>query len=166
MSEKALEAIKGAILMEVRGEAFYRSVVEKSESPAIREVFQTMAEEELGHRRMLEKHYVSLKRDGVLAGPPPGDTAAGVEPEILGAKLTGEISAAGFEAAAISAAMGLEQEAVRVYGERAEQAEDPLERELFIWLADWEKTHLTFLASMDKALMEDIWFDNGFWPEI
>ena len=47
MSERALEAIKGAILLEARGEAFYRSVVEKSENSAIREVFETMAEEEL-----------------------------------------------------------------------------------------------------------------------
>ena len=32
------------------------------------------------------------------------------------------------------------------------------------WLADWEKSHMTMLAELDKEIKEKIWYDNSFWP--
>ena len=58
------------------------------------------------------------------------------------------------------------KEAERFYLEKRDNAESNVERDLFDWLATWEHGHLELLASMDRALMEDIWFQNNFWPEI
>ena len=41
---------------------------------------------------------------------------------------------------------------------------DPAERDLYQWLADWERGHQRFLARINQELLEEIWQDSGFWP--
>ncbi|MBD3368806.1 hypothetical protein GF402_00395 [Candidatus Fermentibacteria bacterium] len=166
MSERALEAIKGAILLERRGSTFYRSVADKTDNGAVAEVFRTMAAEEKKHESVLNEHYSSLVRDGRLAAISDVGGATEHDEEIINRHVKGEIEASGYEAAAISAAMGLEKEAISYYDQKASEGEGDTERELYEWLSRWEQTHLEFLARMDRALMEQVWFDNRFWPEI
>lgn len=166
MSERAIEAIKGAILLEKRGQVLYRRIAGASGSGSVREVFTKMAEEEERHERVLAQHYSSLVRSGRLAVI----TDLGQVDDHTGSMLTDaikdEIEAAGYEAAAISAAIALEKEAETYYRSRAGESESDVERDLFTWLADWEHGHLELLSDMDRALMESVWFDNHFWPEI
>jgi rubrerythrin len=83
---------------------------------------------------------------------------------VITADFKKEISAADYEGAAISAAMSMEQNAIKLYGDRASEANDPNEKALYRWLADWEAQHLNFLSEIDKDLKEQIWHDNSFWP--
>lgn len=166
MSARAIEAVKGAILLERRGRAFYSRVAESSESAGVREVFSAMAEEEKRHEEALAMHYSSLVRDGSLAAVTSMGEAMDLSTGVITGKVRAEIAAAGFEAAAISADMGMEASAEKFYRAKALEAESDKERDLFNWLADWEHGHLETLAQLDRALMEDIWFENGFWPEI
>jgi len=62
--------------------------------------------------------------------------------------------------------MAMEDNAVSYYSRRANLADGHLERDLFEWLANWEKTHLQFLTDLDKALQESVWYDNKFWPMV
>ena len=41
---------------------------------------------------------------------------------------------------------------------------DPNEKALYKWLAEWEEQHLYFLSEIDKELREQIWNDSNFWP--
>jgi rubrerythrin len=75
-----------------------------------------------------------------------------------------EISAAGFESAAISAAIDFENRAIAVYQERANETVDPNEKEMYQMLADWERTHHSLLYKLNEDLKEQIWHDNNFWP--
>ncbi len=75
-----------------------------------------------------------------------------------------QIAAAGFEAAAISAAIDMESKAIELYSESSENADDINEKKLFKWLADWEKGHYKLLFDLDRDLKERIWNDNQFWP--
>ena len=79
-------------------------------------------------------------------------------------KVKDEISAAGFEAAAISAAIDFENRAVEVYQARADEADDPNEKETYQMLADWERTHHRLLYKLDEDLREQVWYDHNFWP--
>jgi rubrerythrin len=82
----------------------------------------------------------------------------------LSERVKKEISAAGFEAAAISAAIDFENRAIEVYQGRANNAMDPNEKEMYQTLADWERTHFHMLHKIDEDLKEQIWQDNNFWP--
>jgi rubrerythrin len=84
--------------------------------------------------------------------------------QVLAKEIKSEISAAAFEAAAISAAMSMEERAIKLYSDRAAAATDPNEQALYNWLTKWETQHLSFLADIDRELTEDIWYDQSFWP--
>lgn len=162
--KRALETIKGAILLEHRGKNLYKYFVRTTRNDAIRSIFETMVDEERHHIEVLGKHFKSLMKDGKLADISLDTKPREVEPSVITKEITSNIAAASDEASAISAAMALEEKAVDFYNKSAKEAESDIERELFQWLTQWEKTHLQFLAEIDKELTEQVWGDNSFWP--
>lgn len=162
---KSIEILKKAILMEKRGHAFYLNVAEKTDSPDVKNIFETMAREELYHIKFLSdqfsnymKNQVFLKEDFKVKD------AESIAKMILSKDIRKQVNAAGFEAAAISAAIDFETRAVEVYSKQAEETKDPNEKDLYLMLADWEKTHYKILFDLDRELKESIWGDNSFWP--
>jgi rubrerythrin len=162
MSDKAIDVLKSAIMLEMRGKAFYTQAASTAKSPVVKEVFAAMAKEEDLHIEQLSQQFAHYKKDQTFA-PVPG-TADDIYRAVLDGKTRGEIEAAGFEAAAISAAMAMEERAVKLYAERAEVATDPNERALYKWLAGWEREHVRLLEQFDKELTERVWHDSNFWP--
>ncbi len=162
---QALEILKNAILLETRGQAFYRKVSEQTDHPAVKEFFDMMAQEEGNHISMLSGQYRSVAETGKFSDEKYGSgSAPDVASEVLNRELREKISGAGYEAAAISAAVSMEERAVKLYAERAEATSDAEERKLYRWLADWERGHLDALLDMDRELTEKLWSDQGFWP--
>jgi rubrerythrin len=164
-NSKALEILKTAILLEKRGKAFYEKMAEQTESPEAKKIFTTMAEEEKAHVEFLSVQFNNFIKEGKFSRPEiaNGETED-ISHEILSPKLVKEISAASFEAAAISAAMDFETRAVELYSRRSEESSDPNEKEMYRWLANWESGHHKILHDLNEALKESIWYDNQFWP--
>ncbi len=162
---KTTEILKNAILLEKRGHAFYSKVAEQAEDQAVKEFFQMMADEESKHIQILSDQFKAFQAQNKF-GPADYREEQGSEipSKILTDDVKQAISAAAFEAAAISAAMSMEKNAIRLYADRAKTAEDPKEAALYGWLAKWETTHLDFLSEIDRELTEQIWYDNQFWP--
>jgi rubrerythrin len=163
--DKTLEILKQAILLERRGKAFYSKVAEQSKNDVVKEFFEMMAREEVTHLKILSDQYRSyMENKRFVSGSYNENSASEVASAILNTDLKEKISAADFEAAAISAAMSMEERAVRLYSVRATSAIDAEEKALYQWLAEWETSHLELLAEIDRELTERIWFDNQFWP--
>jgi rubrerythrin len=137
--------------------AFYEQVAGQTRSPAVRELFRTLAEEE-------EKHAAMLAERGGPAAAARGAVPDTLARLVLSGEIRKQIGAASYEAAAISAAIDMENRAVALYSERAAEAADPAERAMYQWLADWERGHQRFLARLHQELLEEIWHDSGFWP--
>jgi len=163
MENKSTEILKTAILMEKRGKAFYEKVAEQTSSADVRKIFSLMAEEEQIHVEFLSKQFASYSKDKKFAKVQL-KFDAGVADAILSGDIKKQISAASYEAAAISAAIDMETRAIEVYTKQAAEATDPNEKELFAWLADWEKGHHKILHELNEELKESIWYDNQFWP--
>jgi rubrerythrin len=166
MSEhESLDVLKQAMLLERRGRAFYQSVADQSADKAVTSFFGLMAAEEQKHMDVLAKQFTAYKEKGSFE---PGTFDRGetskVASVVLDTAMKDAISAAGFEAAAIGAAIAMEERAVKVYGDGAESATDPEEKSLYQWLWSWEQEHLKMLMDIDKALVEKVWYDNQFWP--
>jgi rubrerythrin len=164
--EQALDIIKGAILLERKGKTFYETTARNTKSNAVKEIFETMAAEEQKHIKILSQHYESLVRSGKLSKVKYDEQPYQISTAVLTRQIREQISAASFEAAAITAAMAMEDNAVRLYSQRAQTTTNPLEKELFDWLSNWEKTHLQFLSDLDNELKESVWYDNQFWPTV
>lgn len=163
MENKSTEILKTAILMEKRGKAFYEKVAEQTASPDVKKIFTLMAQEEQIHVEFLSKQFASYSKDKKFAKVQL-KFDAGVADAILSGDIKKQISAASYEAAAISAAIDMETKAIEVYSRQAAEATDPNEKELFAWLADWEKGHHKILHELNEELKESIWYDNQFWP--
>jgi len=164
-TNKALDILKMAILMEKRGHAFYQKVAENTPDQDIRHIFLVMADEETKHVKFLAEQYQNFTKNHEFSKVDLPD----LEKEdfatlILTEEMKNKISSAGFEAAAISAAIDFEKRAIEVYSNQANLTSDVNEKELYQWLADWEKGHLRVLNEMDSQLKEKIWNDNQFWP--
>jgi len=153
-------------LLEQRGRAFYSNIAAQTNSDAVRRIFTMIAEEEEQHIRFLSDHYRHYQKHNFFmditlqTGNAPDEVAR----KVLSEEMKSQISAASFEAAAISASMDFEAKAVELYSSRAESAADPNEKELYRMLAEWERGHHKWLMRIDKELREQVWYDNNFWP--
>ena len=166
MSEdRTVEILKNAILLEKRGKAFYQKVAEQASGKAVKAFFETMADEEVKHVKILADQYKAYQQNQEFApGDYTKDHSDSITSRVITTELKEEISAADYEAAAISAAMSMEKNAINLYKNRASETDDPNEKALYKWLAEWEEQHLYFLSEIDKELREQIWNDNSFWP--
>lgn len=161
--DSALDIIKNAVLLEKRGEAFYRTAAGQSSNRPVKEFFETMAAEEVQHIRILSEQFKAFRDTGKFLAPETSQKGS-IAANVLTPEVQARIAAADFEAAAISAAMLMEERAISLYAARSAETQDPQEKALYRWLADWEKEHLEFLAAIDAELKERIWNDQGFWP--
>jgi len=165
MENKALEIIKKAILMESRGKALYMEVANKTTSADVKKIFELMAAEEQTHIEYLSEQYKNFSKYGTFVKQDLHvQEEESIATLILNPAVKEQISGAGFEAAAIGAAIDMETKAIEVYSKWAEECTDANEKALFTWLADWEKSHYEMLIKLDKELTEKVWFDNQFWP--
>jgi len=161
----ALTILKSALLLEQRGRTLYTMAARQAGDEAVRAFFQMLADEEGRHIRVLSAQFSAVAKGGAFTFSP---ATAGEEsllaPEVLAADLCERIAASDYEAAAISAAMAMEERAVKLYARRAEESHDGEEKALYRWLSHWETQHLETLAAIERSLTEKIWNDNNFWP--
>ena len=164
-TKNTLDILKMAIIMEKRGHAFYSKVAEQTPDAGIKNIFLVMADEELKHVKFLSEQYINYEKNQSFGKVELSDLATeGFASLILSEEMRTKISSAGFEAAAISAAIEFEKRAIEVYTKRAETSSDTNEKALYRWLAEWENGHLMILSKLDNELKEKIWNDNQFWP--
>ncbi len=152
--------------MENRGRSLYQMVANQTPSADVKNIFKTMADEEQVHIEFLSKQFAFYKKNQTFDTNQLEKMAAedAIANAILTEKIKNDISGAGFEAAAISAAIDMENKSIEVYQQRAGESTDPNEKELYQWLADWEKGHHKLLLELNRQLTEKIWYDNNFWP--
>lgn len=159
-----LEILKQAILKEIRAKTLYLDVAQKSKSPEVRHIFEIMASEEQSHIDFLSTQYKNYSKTQSFTTTELNVKEQKIASIILSDDLKNQISSAGYEAAAISAAIELENKAIEFYTSQAQKATNNQEKEFFLFLANWERTHHEILLKLDKELTEKIWFDNQFWP--
>lgn len=162
---RSLDVLKEAILLEKRGRAFYLKVAEQSQQTAVKAFFELMAEEEEKHAAVLYEQFRSFQDHHQFKATVLENSESDGSPDpVLSDAIKNRISAADFEAAAISAALAMEERAVKLYSSRAESASDPNEKALYRWLTEWERGHMRLLEELDRELREKVWHDNQFWP--
>ncbi len=161
--DKAIEILKTAILLERRGAAFYSTVAEQTNIPEVKKIFSMMSEEEKVHIKFLSEQYLNLTH-GKAFEKIDHKMPNGISEHVLSEDIKKSISAASYEAAAISAAIDMETKAIEVYTKRSIEAVDENEKSLYKWLAEWEQGHHKILHELNEQLKEEIWYDNHFWP--
>lgn len=141
------EVLDFAIDREIEANQFYTGLAEKMKRPAMREVFEAFAKEELGHKAKLEALKQGKK---VQVGKAPADL------RIADYVVDVEASAAMTYEDALVLAMKKEKAAFRLYMDLAAQVSNADQKTLFLALAEEEARHkLRFEIEYDTVVLRE-----------
>lgn len=151
-TKAALEALKRAIELEVRGQVFYLEAAERTVDPKGARMFRSLADDEVLHQNILRRQVQSLS-EGKGWTLPEGVVAAQVDlqservrPPLVFPKAVDEAVGPGTtEMDALLFAIRIENDSFNLYRELAEAAQDPNARQMYEFLADAERTHFNLL---------------------
>jgi rubrerythrin len=163
--QTAIDAVRTAIITEVKGLELYQTAAAKVEDPDARRMFELLADEERRHKAYLENHYASLISTGTWASSEPRmHDREHMEEFILDESFRRSLRRGTFEMAVVAIALDLEAKAVHFYREVAETAEDDETRNVFRHLAQWEEGHHQQFMALEKELRDAYFSDRGFSP--
>jgi len=141
------EILKMAVGNEVEAYEFYRDAAAKMKDPAMKKTFMELADEESGHKVLLEGFLSNEMKDMKFSDEKDYKVAETVEaPQALSTDMAFKD--------AIALAMKKEQEAMEMYQQFADASEGAKQKETFLELAKMEKGH--------KVRLEGIYTDIAF----
>jgi rubrerythrin len=146
---KFIEIMDIAIKSEIEAHEFYKKVAERVEDKSVKKIFQDLAEDELGHRELLEKYKFNPDMPMKFQAP---QTDFHLAEEMELPALTTEMKPAD----ALALAMKKEQYAVTFYQKLAAQTDDEQVKMMLLEIANMELNHKQNLenAYTDIAYVE------------
>jgi rubrerythrin len=163
--QSAIDAVRTAIITEIKGLELYTTAASRAEDPEARRMFEMLADEERRHKAYLETHYASLMQSGEWATTelkPKEQEAVG--DFILDESFRRSLRRGDFEMAVVALAVDLEAKAVNFYKEVATNADEPETRKVFEHLVAWEEGHHRQFLALEKELRDAYFSDRGFSP--
>lgn len=163
--KRMLEAVKTALMTEIKGQQLYSHAVTTTTDAAAKAMFEALARDEEDHVAILKAQYRSLMQTGKmdLAAVHPAEVDHGAAP-IIDDAFRAAVKRGTFEMAVIGIGCDLENKAISFYRAEAAKAEDPDLKQIFSWLAEWEVGHLEHLMEIEKVMQDAYWADQGFSP--
>lgn len=160
-----LEAVKTAIITELRGLEIYSAAAEKATDSAARQMFETLADDERAHKDFLEKNYRSLLERGEWSVPATPENLSPLDhSDVISPAFLQRVRGGAFELAIVAAGVELERSAIAYYRQQAAECPDPTAKDTFRFLADWEKGHLDSLVDLERQMREMYFSEQGFSP--
>lgn len=164
--EAMIQAVKDAVMVEIKGQQLYDHAAKKTEDPAARKMFEMLARDEDAHVKILTSQYKALMEEGNLdlGGIDPAEVDYGSH-EVVNDDFKRSIKRRGtFEMAVIGIGCDLEKKAIAYYEEQSRNAKDEKLGKIFDSLAEWERGHLRQLVELEKVYQDSYWADQGFAP--
>ncbi len=150
---RASDAVEMALEIETRGEAFYRAVAEKAQTPEIKALFEDLAEQEVLHRETFAKLSETQWAHPLMPEAQWDQYLTYMQATIQNAFFAGEDKSLALaeqaedETAAIRMAMGFEKETLLFFYDLREMVSEADEK-IVKRIVDEEKAHLRRLAAL------------------
>jgi rubrerythrin len=160
------EILKKAYQIEVDGYTFYSMAAERAAKPAVQELFDKLARDEVQHKAYLQSVIGSYEEKGLAAFSIPrrDPDLKAFTATIFTEDFKKQAQGADFELGVLSIGMTLETNAITYFSGAAEGASEKEVREFYQFLADWEKQHLEALQALYHGVRQDFWAEGGFAP--
>ncbi|MFZ5787908.1 MAG: ferritin family protein [Acidobacteriota bacterium] len=164
--EAILEILRKAYQIEVDGFTFYSMTAARASKPAVRELFEKLAHDEVQHQAFLKEVVRKYDEKGSeafrmnLRAPELSAFTA----KIFSDRFREQAAGAEFEVAALSIGMTLESRAIDYFSGAAGGAADADVKQFYEFLADWERQHLEALSNLYNLVRADFWEHSGFSP--
>ena len=164
-NSKAIEGLKTALQTELNGIEFYRMAAQNTEDKKGKQTFQMLADDEQKHFDALQKQYASLMEKSGWQSIDLGKISSfeGDSP-IFSVELRDRVKGKHFEITALSIGALLEKNSIDFYRKMKEQSDDPVAKELYTQLEQWEQAHLEAITRQLDLIKEDYWAEQRFAP--
>jgi len=160
------DALTKAIEAEWEGYNFYSMASHSCVDKKGKEVFETLAQEELHHVNFLRHQHKSIIEIGKT--DPDFKLVAKVmldiENPIFSDEIKSRIDDAHFEMTALAVGIQLELSAMEFYKKAAIETTDEYAKSFFTNLAEWETSHYESLLRQQTILKDEYWSNNNFAP--
>ncbi len=164
--DQVREILRRAYQIEVDGYTFYSMAAEQAKKPAVQELFDKLARDEVQHKAYLRQVMGSYEEKGVEAftiQPRDPDLRAFTD-TIFTERFKQQAQGADFELGVLSIGMTLETNAIRYFSAAAGHTAEDEVRSFYEFLADWERQHLDALQQLYNGVRQDFWHEGGFSP--
>ncbi|HPC82516.1 MAG TPA: ferritin family protein [Thermoanaerobaculaceae bacterium] len=163
--EVILEILRKAYQIEVDGHTFYAMTAARAQKPAVQELFEKLASDEVQHQAFLRDVAKGYDEKGLAAFRTgrASDWSA-ISDAVFSGRFREQAAGAEFELATLSIGMTLENNAIAYFTGAAAQATEKEVQEFYQFLADWEKQHLEALRNLYNAVRQDFWGEGRFSP--
>ncbi len=164
--EQIHEVLRKAYQIEVDGYTFYSMAADRASKPAVQELFDKLAHDEVQHKAYLKGVMTSYDERGLEAfnvrfrDPDLQAFTA----TIFTDRFKEQAKGADFELGVLSIGMTLESNAISYFSTAAGSASDNEVKNFYQFLADWEQQHLEALRSLYDGVRQDFWAEGGFSP--
>ncbi len=163
--QRMIEAVKNAIMTEIKGQQLYSHAAATTQDPAAKTMFTALARDEDEHVALLQAQHKSLVEAGRIdlsqVHPAELDHGAG---HVIDDSFRKSIKRGTFEMAVVGIGCDLENKAINYYRDQAAKTDDPGLKQLFTWLGEWEVGHLAHLVELEKMMQDEYWAEQGFSP--
>jgi rubrerythrin len=161
--DAVLEAVKTAIITELRGLEIYKAAAERATDPDVKVMFEGLAQDEAMHKQFLERNYQGLLREGRWTVPASPEALTPLDhSDVITPAFLKRVKGGAFEMAVIATGVELERSAIEYYRRQAAACPDESARATFEFLADWEVGHLDALAQLEARMRDEYFAEQGF----
>lgn len=159
ISPAVVEAIRTAIQMEKEGQHFYEECARKTENELGKKMFESIAKDEIGHLHTFQKMFDTLTGTDQWKELAQGSPNVGKVPIFEGrTDKKRDVNQSDIDALRIG--MESERKGIELYKKAAEDAKEPIARQIFTKIREEEEYHYDLLqAQLDYLTKSGFWLD-------
>ncbi len=158
-----MDIYKYAMQMELDGRHFYLDLAEKTNNAGIKSILTMMAESEAKHYNVI----LSMQKNDKTPYSADTEVLTKVKNIFMKMKEEKEIDVDVSQVEFYKEALEVERNSEKFYLERADEEKDPHRKEIFLTLANEEKSHCVLLENMVNFVSQpDDWLEDSEWYHI
>lgn len=158
ISKPVLDAIKGAIKLEIDGRKFFNHASDVTEHEKGKKMFRWLAQEEVNHLETFGQLFSKVLKGEDWKKYVKGAEGGSSVPLIDKLKANMRREEGKGEVEAIRIGMELEQNAIQFFENAARASDDAVARKIFLEIAEEEKFHFDMLQAQYDSVTK-----SGFW---
>jgi len=165
-AQSVLQALEMAIDTQKRGREFYQKVAKETDYPEARQMFLSLAEDEMEHLNWLKAQRDSLlsKGEWLPYEPPPAHIQEEGPPIFSDEQVKESLGKYRSELPVLRLGLEMEERSRAFYEKAAGKTDEKEGKAMFYHLAAWEKSHWEILKREYDLLMEEYRRHMGFEP--
>ncbi len=158
-----MDIYKYAMQMELDGRHFYLDLAEKTDNKGLKNILTMMADSEAKHYNVI----LSMQKNDKIPYSADTEVLTNVKNIFMKMKEEKDIDVDVSQVELYKKALEVETNSEKFYLERADEEKDPHRKEIFLTLANEEKSHCVLLENLVNLVSQpDTWLENPEWYHI